>query len=155
MATSEHERVGAAFGRLMQALGPLLFETWLETELTMAQLKLLSLVHTRGRASGREIAHALGVGPSAVSQLVDRLVADGYIHREEDREDRRITWLALTARGRTATERLVLAHRERFGDVVATLSAPQLTQAQVAEALDLLAEAAERLRPGSTAAATH
>src|ERR687885_673757 len=103
----------------MRGLCPLGAETWLETELTMAQLKALSLLHARGRASGRALARAMGIGPSAVSQLVDRLVGEGDVRREEDPHDRRVTWLVPTARGRAAVEQLVLARRERFAAVVA------------------------------------
>jgi DNA-binding MarR family transcriptional regulator len=154
VANDEPDVIGAAFARLMRALCPLLTETWVETELTMAQLKALSLLHARGRASGREVAQAMGIGPSAVSQLVDRLVGDGYVRREEDPHDRRVTWLVPTARGRAAVEQLVLARRERFAAVVAALDTTRLSRAQVAAALDLLAEAAERtaeLAPAVTA----
>jgi DNA-binding MarR family transcriptional regulator len=147
---SEAEAVGAAFERLMRALCPLVAETWLETELTMAQLKALSLLHARGRASGRALAQAMGIGPSAVSQLVDRLVGEGYVRREEDPHDRRVTWLMPTPRGRAAVEQLVVVRRERFAAVVAALDADR--RAQVAAALDALAEAAERTAEPAAAA---
>jgi DNA-binding MarR family transcriptional regulator len=149
------EPLATAFGRLMRALCPLVSEAWLETELTMAQLKTLSLLHARGRASGREVAHALGVGASAVSQLVDRLVGEGYVERAEDCEDRRITWLVPTARGRDAIEQMVGTRREGFAALAAALSEPE--RAQVTAALNLLADAAERAsavgRPAEGAAA--
>jgi DNA-binding MarR family transcriptional regulator len=151
MAEPTAERVEAAFGRLMRALCPLVTAAWLETELTMAQLKTLSLLHARGRASGREVARALGVGPSAVSQLVDRLVGEGYVQREEDRDDRRVTWLVPTARGRAAIEQMVGTRREGFAAVIAALPAEQ--RAPVAAALDALAAAAERVGARETAAA--
>jgi len=144
VATSEPDVVEAAFGRLMRALCPLLTEAWVETELTMAQLKLLWLLHARGRASGRALAQAMRIGPSAVSQLVDRLVGEGYVRREEDPHDRRVTWLVPTPRGLAAVEQLVVARRERFAAVVGALDTSRHDRARVAAALDALAEAAER-----------
>jgi DNA-binding MarR family transcriptional regulator len=153
VANGETEPVGAALARLMRAVCPLVAETWLETELTMAQLKALSLLHARGRASGRTLAQALGIGASAVSQLVDRLVGDGYVRREEDPHDRRVTWLVPTPRGRAAVEQFIVARRERFAAVAAALDTTRLSPAQVAAALDLLAEAAERTTPTGVPAA--
>ncbi|HLH25550.1 MAG TPA: MarR family transcriptional regulator [Chloroflexota bacterium] len=153
MTPSEPEPVGAAFARLMRALCPLLTESWVETELTMAQLKALALLHARGRASGREVAQAMSIGPSAVSQLVDRLVGEGYVRREEDPHDRRVTWLVPTPRGRAAVEQLVVARRERFAAVVAALDTAPLSRAQVAAALEALAAAAERTAEPLPAAA--
>ena len=48
------------------------------------------------------IAAELGVGPSAVSGLIDRLVAQGYVERKEDPLDRRQQLVTITDAG-TAT----------------------------------------------------
>lgn len=133
-----------AFCRLMRALNRAP-QSWLATDLTLAQLKALLYLSARGRASGRELARALGVGPPAVSQLVDRLVAHGHVQRAEDPTDRRITWLSLTERGQATVERLLLDRRERLAAVLDALGPDEL--ARVAEALTGLAAAAERLYP--------
>jgi DNA-binding MarR family transcriptional regulator len=103
----------------------------------------MMFLHARGRGSGRELARVLGVGPSAVSQLVDRLVAHGQVQRAEAPDDRRITWLTLTPAGQATAERLVLEGRERLAEALALLAPAE--QARVAEAFELLAAAAARL----------
>ena len=51
MTADDSDVVETAFSRLMRALWPLVAQTWVETELTMAQLKALCVLHARGRAS--------------------------------------------------------------------------------------------------------
>jgi DNA-binding MarR family transcriptional regulator len=54
-------------------------------------------------------------GKSNVTQLVDRLEADGYVTRESDLGDRRTVRAAVTPAGRAAYERasILLAEHER------------------------------------------
>jgi DNA-binding MarR family transcriptional regulator len=57
-------------------------------------------------------------GKSNVTQLVDRLEADGFVVRESDPEDRRTVRAAVTASGRAVYERAsaILAEHERAID---------------------------------------
>ncbi len=57
-------------------------------------------------------------GKSNVTQLVDRLEADGLVARESDPDDRRTVRAAVTAAGRAAYERasVLLAEHERSID---------------------------------------
>src|SRR4051794_24399886 len=66
-------------------------DPWHECPMTMPQLRALSVIaaHQRGLSS-RELAASLGVGASAVTPLVDRLVERGFAQRLEDPHDRRI-----------------------------------------------------------------
>jgi DNA-binding MarR family transcriptional regulator len=75
-------------------------DPWHECPLTLPQLRALSLIVNadHGRSS-RELAEHLGVGASAVTPLVDRLVERGYVERHEDPRDRRVTRLQATDRG--------------------------------------------------------
>jgi DNA-binding MarR family transcriptional regulator len=45
---------------------------------------------------------------------VDRLVANGYINRKQDPEDRRLIRLSLTPRSEGLLERLASAHKEQL-----------------------------------------
>ena len=83
------------YGQMMRALLHVRATSaspWNEANVTILQIRVLSLLagHAEG-LSGRALASLLGVGPSAVTPLVDRLVDHGYVRREEDRLDRRIT----------------------------------------------------------------
>jgi DNA-binding MarR family transcriptional regulator len=56
----------------------------------------------RGGSPLSEIITALGVSKQAAGQLVDTLVARGYLDRSPDPEDRRRLTVELTERGRVA-----------------------------------------------------
>jgi DNA-binding MarR family transcriptional regulator len=63
---------------------------------TAAQWEALFAVHQRGEAPVKDIAAALGVSSSAVTQLVDGLVEGGYLERAASAEDRRAVVLSLS-----------------------------------------------------------
>ena len=48
----------------------------------------------------REIAEEMGVSPSTLSEMINRLVEDGYVERKADPGDRRARLLSLTMAGR-------------------------------------------------------
>ena len=137
------ERLAAALAAFRQfhaglwqgaALAP-----WREVDLTMPQLKALLMICSAEMPSGRELGRALGVGPSTVSALVDRLVERGWVRREEDTDDRRITRLVPTAEGAELVARLQAAGREHLTRLLARLDDDELTL--VTRALQLLCRA--------------
>lgn len=67
---------------------------------TRSQVGILVLIGHLGVQNTKELAARLEMTPSAVTQLVDALVRDKLLSRREDRADRRIVWLELTAKGR-------------------------------------------------------
>lgn len=58
------------------------------------------------------IAERLSVVPRTVTDLVDGLEGAGLVERQPDPEDRRSTFVALTAGGRLLLDRLEVARRE-------------------------------------------
>lgn len=123
-------------------------ESWLTLELTMGQLKaLMALVATGGLPAG-ELAQHLGVAPSAVTALVDRLCAQGLARREADDEDRRVTWIRPSDEGIALRERLVSTGRDGMVDLLGDLTVRDLEGLE--RALAALARAADRrLPPGA------
>jgi MarR family transcriptional regulator, organic hydroperoxide resistance regulator len=65
--------------------------SWMELELTMAQLKTLFAVAHRGPLTVNALAELLGVTQSTVSHLVDRLESVKLVERVADAQDRRRT----------------------------------------------------------------
>jgi DNA-binding MarR family transcriptional regulator len=90
-----------ALASLVQTLRTLHLATgghqpWLRLDLTMAQFKSVLLLVFTGGMTSRGLADALGVGPSAVTPMIDRLVRHRLVRREADEADRRIAWLRPT-----------------------------------------------------------
>lgn len=65
----------------------------MNVELTIQQLKVVLLVASGTADSGRALAAHLHVSASTVSGMVDKLVDLGYLDRETEATDRRITHL--------------------------------------------------------------
>jgi DNA-binding MarR family transcriptional regulator len=61
-----------------------------------------ALAQSKPGLSGRDLVARMGISKQAISQLVESLVALGYVARRPAADDRRRTLLHLTARGRGA-----------------------------------------------------
>jgi DNA-binding MarR family transcriptional regulator len=142
MSDDDRARASAALCEVVRLLRSRVRPVWAELELTMAQLKALIAITATGGLTGRDLAERLGIGPSAVTPLVDRLVAHGYVRREEDPDDRRITWARPTAPAQALFDQLSAANREHIDQVLAALDPTEL--ATVRAALEILARAAEQ-----------
>ncbi len=64
--------------------------------ITPAQWGVVVLIEQRNGSTVKDIATALGVTSSAATQLVDGLVASGYVTRKQDPKDRRRVTLMLS-----------------------------------------------------------
>src|SRR5882672_4655699 len=95
------KRILDCSGLLFQNMRPTQNQAWLTINLTMPQLKALMCVaaNTNG-APSVHIARRLGVGLSTITGIVDRLAEHDMVTRQEDTEDRRITQVRPTPRGR-------------------------------------------------------
>jgi DNA-binding MarR family transcriptional regulator len=66
---------------------------------TLQQFRALNVLHERGPQNASSLAEALGIAPSTLTRLSDRLVRDGLIDRVPDADDRRAVVLSATRRG--------------------------------------------------------
>jgi len=80
---------------------------WMETDLTIAQLRTLLVLAEDGPLVIGQIAQRMGIGLSTGGHLVDRLVQAGLAERAEDPEDRRRTLAQLTPKGEDLYARLL------------------------------------------------
>src|SRR5437660_7575635 len=102
----EHEVIAQyrALGRALKATsGPV----WMETDLTIAQLRTLLVLAEEGPLVIGQVAQRMGIGLSTGGHLVDRLVQAGLAERTEDPEDRRRTLARLTPKGEELHARLL------------------------------------------------
>lgn len=80
--------------------------------ITPSQLELLFIVKHVGSISFKELASQMKLTPGAISQLINSLVASGYVSRKEDEKDRRVSHVTLTETGRN---NLKMMWQERSG----------------------------------------
>lgn len=113
------------------------------TGLSMPQFSILMQVHHRGNCAIGDVSEHFDITSAAASQLVDKLVQNGLIQREEDPNDRRAKLLNLTEKGQ---EFIKLGIEERYrwiNDLAGKLTADERTQ--VSEAMKILMQAADEL----------
>ena len=97
---------------------------------TLHQLDVLRLLSESesGTLTMSELAASQGVGPSAVTQMVDRLIREGLVERVPDDEDRRVVRVRPTPRSSAMIARVKTGRREAQRRVLAPLDDDELAQ---------------------------
>jgi DNA-binding MarR family transcriptional regulator len=115
-------------------------EAWVRLDLTMPQLRLLYVLVNDGPHGAGALARRLGLAPSSVTGLVDRLVERGLARRDEDPHDRRVVRTAATPAGQELIEALVAQRRDQLLRLFGRLSPDE--QADLGRILRALMRAA-------------
>jgi MarR family transcriptional regulator, 2-MHQ and catechol-resistance regulon repressor len=116
-----------------------------ETGLSITQLNTLMRLYYGGSCGISDVGNHLGITNAATSQMVQRLVEQGFLERTEDLTDRRVKQLALTAAGRALIEQGIEARRRWLEDLTAALSPEE--QENIITVLEELTEAARASDP--------
>jgi DNA-binding MarR family transcriptional regulator len=93
-----------------------------------------------------ELAEREGCSQPAITRLVDRLQARGWVVREPDPGDGRVVLVALTAEGREVADRLRAVYREMLHGQLSRL--PEEDVQVLVRAVDVLDELISGLREG-------
>ncbi|MEJ2597475.1 MAG: MarR family transcriptional regulator [Anaerolineales bacterium] len=118
-----------------------------EKGLSMSQIGALLRIFRGGRSSVSDIGDNLGVTSAAASQMLERLVQQGLILREEDPNDRRVRRIVLTDKGRQILNETIAARQGWLESLAQTLSDGE--RERVTEALNILIEKADQLEQPS------
>jgi DNA-binding MarR family transcriptional regulator len=112
----------------------------LDNAVTLPQFRLLTVLAEQGPSPSGKAARALGLDPSTVTRLADRMVAAGHVARGTDPQHRGVVTLELTASGHRLVAAAAGWRREELARILGHL-APE-DQAAVTAALGLLVDAA-------------
>lgn len=88
-----------------------------EEALTMRQYQALIVIYSHGQLTPSELCEKLSLAPSTATELVNRMIAKGYLQKEEGVEDRRKVVLRVSESGRKIMEerqQLLTQMFERF-----------------------------------------
>jgi DNA-binding MarR family transcriptional regulator len=99
--------------------------------LTNMQLYAMNAIY-QGQMTMARVANSLHCDASNVTGIIDRLVAQGLVTRQEDPEDRRTKILQLTAKGQQVFDAIV-------GEMPAVLGCDRLTRNERVALHDLVA----------------
>jgi DNA-binding MarR family transcriptional regulator len=93
-----------------------------ENGLSMSHLGSLLRIHHIGSCGVTDLGDHLGVTSAAVSQMLDRLVEQELILRNEDPNDRRVKQIILTHKGDRILDEIIHARQDWLDDLAQTLS---------------------------------
>ncbi len=132
---------GALFQRLLQAAAVVearLEEAVASAGLSLAKLGVLQhLVEAGAPLPLGQLAERIACVKSNVTQLVDRLEAEGLVRRETDALDRRIVLAVITPAGRSRCEEATRAKARAEQELATTV--PDALRSQLTELLATLA----------------
>lgn len=87
--------------RLNRVIRERTLDSWVKLDLTIPQLKSLFYVSGHGKVNPSGLASGIRVTPANVTGIVDRLVEQGLLIRTADADDRRVSWLTVTDKGKS------------------------------------------------------
>jgi DNA-binding MarR family transcriptional regulator len=102
---------------------------WLTLDLTVAQLRLLLVLHARGPSRMSAIAAELDVALSTATGIVDNLVKKGLVTRQTDPQDRRLVIATLSPGGQELINKLWLSGQFQIERLLDGLTGEQLEKA--------------------------
>jgi DNA-binding MarR family transcriptional regulator len=112
----------------------------LDGSVSLAQFRLLAVLADLGPSRSGRVAQALGIEPSTVTRLADRLVSSGHVERGREPGHRSVVTLELTGRGRDLVTRV---HDWRRAELLQILDRLDVAdQEAAATVLQLLVDAA-------------
>ncbi len=108
---------------------------------TVPQLRVLVMLHTRGALNMGNVAAGLGVNPSNATRTCDKLVDAGLVARSTDPVDRRRGVLELTDHGRELVSSTMAARRAMLAELLDRV--PARARRQLAAGLEALLDAVQ------------
>jgi DNA-binding MarR family transcriptional regulator len=111
--------------------------------LSVTQMGVLIRIHQAGPCAVSDVAAHVDVTNAAASQMVEKLVQQGWLKRSEDPNDRRSKQVALTNRGSDLVEQSMASGQRWMVGLAKSFSAEQ--QAEIIHALGLLQNAVQNI----------
>ena len=127
--------------RLNRAIRERTLDSWVKLDLTIPQLKSLFYVSGHGKVNPSALASGIRVTPANVTGIVDRLVEQGLLIRTADADDRRVSWLTVTDKGKTLINDLREGRAQEMRRILDKLTEAEL--ATVVRGFELVTTAAE------------
>lgn len=107
--------------------------------ITIPQFRMLVMLRTRGAMKQSVLADHLGVHPSTINRMAERLVGVGLVNRQVNPSSRREVVLDLTESGSRTVTRVTQQRRKEIARIVARM--PLARRTQLVEALEAFSEA--------------
>ncbi|PEL06494.1 MarR family winged helix-turn-helix transcriptional regulator [Bacillus sp. AFS017336] len=130
------ERIQTALHSAIHKMQPKVTESMNSHGVTATQFFVLMYLRKNESCKISEIAEMMGVKPSAVSFMIDRLEHNNFVYREHDKKDRRVVNIMLSEEGIKKLEAVLKDRKEIFEGILFNLSDEELLQfAKITEKL--------------------
>ena len=83
-----------------------------QLNLTQSELLFFSSLDQCTGISSPELSKNMGLSPSRISRVIEKLVVDGYLDRNVDKSDRRAITLCLTENGKKIRDEIKQSRQE-------------------------------------------
>jgi DNA-binding MarR family transcriptional regulator len=122
--------------KIFSSLPVLIPPEWFTSDITVAQLRIMLLLHMKGSARMGSIASELGITLPTATGIVDHLVKKDLVVREADPQDRRLVICKLSATGQIFISMIWLLGQSQMAKLLEGLSPENLTKCS--EVADIL-----------------
>lgn len=122
---NQTERFETALWTIVRRLGPEL-TSHTDLKLTGQQFIMLHFISKNGPCKVTDIAEKMEVKPSAITVMIDRLIAQDVVRRRHDDKDRRVVLIDTTDHGHDVLQQLQLLRRQIIGNYLNELDAAKL-----------------------------
>src|SRR5690349_4995020 len=95
-------------------------------DLTGPQLTVVKLLEAFGDLSLSELSEKIRAQNSTVTGIIDRMEREALVTRERSKEDRRVVYIKLTAKGRELAREIPVEPMEVFKGALESLSAQEM-----------------------------
>jgi len=95
-------------------------------DLTGPQLTVVKLLEQFGDLSLSELSDRIRAQNSTVTGIIDRMERENLVTRERSKEDRRVVYIKLTAKGRELAREIPIEPMEIFKGALESLSAQEM-----------------------------
>lgn len=110
-------------------------------DLTGPQLTVVKILEQIGDMSLSELSERIRAQNSTVTGIIDRMERENLVSRERSKEDRRVVYIKLTAKGRRLAEEIPVEPMEIFRGALESLSA-----SEVRDLVKILGKVARRVQ---------
>jgi MarR family transcriptional regulator, organic hydroperoxide resistance regulator len=110
-------------------------------DLTGPQLTVVKLLEAFGDLSLSELSDKIRAQNSTVTGIIERMEREDLVTRERSKEDRRVVYIKLTAKGRDLAREIPVEPMEVFKSALETLSAQEMK-----DLLKIMTKVAKRVR---------
>jgi len=90
--------------------------------LSLAQMSILMHIHYQGACEITRFSEMLQISRAASSQMIERLVQQGVVHRFQSSQDRRVRLVDLTESGKKVVLESMSARVEWINEIVSKIS---------------------------------